>query len=56
MAMGEAAGIAAAMALSAGITVRAIDVADLQRRLRAQGADPGDQPAANATRPAEAVA
>ncbi len=44
MAMGEAAGIAAAMALSANKTVRDIDVAELQRRLRAQGADPGDQP------------
>jgi hypothetical protein len=55
MAMGEAAGIAAAMALSAGVTVHAIDVPDLQRRLRAQGADPGDQPAANA-RAADALA
>jgi hypothetical protein len=55
MAMGEAAGIAAAMALSAGVTVQAIDVPDLQRRLRAQGADPGDQPAANA-RAADALA
>lgn len=45
MAMGEAAGVAAAMALSAGTTVRDVDVAALQRRLRAQGADPGDQPA-----------
>jgi glycine/D-amino acid oxidase-like deaminating enzyme len=44
MAMGEAAGIAAAMALSAGSTVRQVDVPGLQRRLRAQGADPGDQP------------
>ena len=48
MAMGEAAGIAAAMALSAGTTVRNIDVPELQRRLRAQGADPGDQPPAHA--------
>ncbi len=44
MAMGEAAGIAAAMALSAGTTVRNIDVASLQNRLRAAGADPGDVP------------
>lgn len=42
MAMGEAAGIAAAMALSAGTTVRQVDVAALQRRLRAVGADPGN--------------
>ncbi len=41
MAMGEAAGTAAAMALGAGITVRRVDVAALQQRLRAQGADPG---------------
>jgi hypothetical protein len=34
--------------LSAGTTVRAVDVADLQRRLRVQGADPGDQPPAHA--------
>ena len=41
MAMGEAAGMAAAMALSGGVTVRNVDVAALQGRLRAQGADPG---------------
>lgn len=51
MAMGEAAGIAAAMAVSDGTTVRNIDVAELQRRLRAQGADPGDQPPAHARQP-----
>jgi len=44
MAMGEAAGVAAAMALSSGSTVRGIDVAELQRRLRNLGADPGDIP------------
>ena len=48
MAMGEAAGIAAAMALSAGVKVRDLDVKALQHRLRAQGADPGDQPSADA--------
>ena len=48
MAMGEAAGIAAAMALDAGVPVRAVDVAMLQRKLRAQGADPGDTPRAEA--------
>ncbi len=42
MAMGEAAGVAAAMALSGKTTVRNIDVKELQRRLRALGADPGD--------------
>jgi FAD dependent oxidoreductase len=48
MAMGEAAGIAASMALEANGLVRDIDVTDLQRRLRASGADPGDRPSANA--------
>jgi hypothetical protein len=48
MAMGEAAGVAAAMALSAGGLVRDIDVLALQRRLRDQGADPGDHPSTNA--------
>jgi hypothetical protein len=49
MAMGEAAGLAAAMALEAGVGLDNVDVAKLQQRLRAQGADPGDQPAPNAT-------
>ncbi len=47
MAMGEAAGMAAAMALDSGVRVRDIDVQLLQRKLRAQGADPGDQPDPN---------
>ena len=51
MAMGEAAGIAASMALSVGATVRNIDVVELQRRLRAQGADPGDQAPAHSRQP-----
>ena len=49
MAMGEATGVAAAMALDAGTRVRNVDVAALQKRLRDQGADPGDIPAENAT-------
>ena len=48
MAMGEATGIAAALALGAGVTVREVEVGAIQRRMRAQGADPGDRPAANA--------
>jgi FAD dependent oxidoreductase len=48
MAMGEAAGVAAALALEADAPVDQVDIAKLQARLRAQGADPGDQPAANA--------
>ena len=48
MAMGEAAGAAAALAADAGVELAAIDVANLQATLRAHGADPGDRPAANA--------
>ena len=49
MAMGEAAGLAASLALEGGIGVERIDVAALQKKLRAQGADPGEAPAPNAT-------
>jgi hypothetical protein len=56
MAMGEAAGVAAAMALDAGVRVRDVDVPALQRTLRAQGADPGDNPDANADVPSIARA
>jgi hypothetical protein len=48
MAMGEAAGVAAALALDADIAVDRVDVARLQAKLRAQGGDPGDRPASNA--------
>jgi hypothetical protein len=54
IAMGEAAGVAAVVALEAGVEVRNVDVAAVQRRLRAQGHDPGDSPSAN-TVPASAV-
>lgn len=47
MAMGEATGVAAALALDAGVSVRNVDVGKLQRVLRAQGADPGDQTGRN---------
>lgn len=56
MAMGEAAGVAAALALNAGVTVRHVDVKALQKTLRAQGADPGDQTGLNADVPALARA
>jgi hypothetical protein len=55
MAMGEAAGVAAAMALDAGVSVRDVDVKRLQAKLRAQGADPGDQSGPNADVPAIAA-
>ena len=51
MAMGEAAGVAAALALQAGVSVRQVDVKAVQKALRAQGADPGDQTGRNADVP-----
>ena len=55
MAMGEAAGVAAALALDAGVSVRNVDVRTLQKTLRTQGADPGDQTGRNADIPPLAV-
>jgi hypothetical protein len=52
MAMGEATGTAAALALNAGVSVREVDIAKLQKTLRSQGADPGDQKGPNADVPA----
>lgn len=49
MAQGEAAGIAASIALQEGIRIRDVDYRKIQARMRAQGADPGDRPSANAT-------
>ena len=49
MAMGEAAGVAAALALNGGTTVRQVDATAIQRQVRAQGGDPGDRPASNAS-------
>ena len=46
MAMGEAAGVAAALALEAGIAVRDVDVGDILQGMRAQGADPATCPSA----------
>lgn len=48
MAMGEAAGVAATVALNAGRTVRNADVGLIQKKMREQGADPGDVPSTNA--------
>jgi hypothetical protein len=56
MAMGEAAGVAAALALRSNVAVRHVDVPTLQRTLRAQGADPGDQAGPNSDIPALALA
>lgn len=49
MAMGEAAGVAAVVALNAGVTARHADIKEIQRRMRHQGADPGDVPSPNAS-------
>lgn len=49
MAMGEAAGVAATVALNAGVSVRKADIKAIQKQMRAQGADPGDVPSDNAT-------
>jgi hypothetical protein len=43
MMMGQAAGVAAAQALDQGVRVRDVDVTAVQKRLRDQGADPGDR-------------
>lgn len=56
MAMGEAAGVAAALALNAGVNVRDVDVRAVQIALRAQGADPGDHAGRNADIPRLATA
>lgn len=49
MAMGQAAGIAAALAVQGGVMVRDVSASLIQSAMRAQGADPGDVPSANAT-------
>ena len=49
MAQGQAAGIAAALAVEKNLPVREVPVDEIQVRMRNQGADPGDKPAANAT-------
>jgi FAD dependent oxidoreductase len=47
MAMGEAAGVAAAMALESEANVKNVDIERLRRRLRELGAIPGDKPTAS---------
>jgi hypothetical protein len=48
MSMGQSAGVAAALALDAGISVKAVDPAAICAKVRAQGGDPGDRPSTNA--------
>jgi hypothetical protein len=47
-AQGEAAGIAVALALNSDLALRDVDYKAIQKQMRAQGADPGDVPSANA--------
>ncbi|MDN5853049.1 MAG: FAD-dependent oxidoreductase [Actinomycetia bacterium] len=49
MAQGQATGIAAAVAVEKSLDVRDVPVSEIQARMRAQGADPGDRPSENAT-------
>ena len=49
MVQGEAAGVAASLALQENILLRDVDATKIQKIMRAQGADPGDIPSANAT-------
>jgi hypothetical protein len=49
MAMGQAAGIAAALSVQQGARVRDVPVGRIREGMRKQGADPGDVPAPNAT-------
>jgi hypothetical protein len=48
MAMGQSAGVAAALAVARGILLRNVPVAEICARVRAQGGDPGDIPSADA--------
>jgi hypothetical protein len=49
MAMGQAAGIAGALAVRGDGLVRDVPASLVQAGMRDQGADPGDVPSANAT-------
>ena len=46
--MGQSAGVAASLALSAGIALRRVNPRAICAKVRAQGGDPGDHPSANA--------
>lgn len=48
MVQGEAAGVAVSLALNADCALRDVDPKNIQRQMRAQGADPGDIPSDNA--------
>ena len=48
MSMGQSAGVAAVLALDAGIALSQVDTARICAKVRDQGGDPGDRPSANA--------
>jgi glycine/D-amino acid oxidase-like deaminating enzyme len=48
MSMGQAAGVAAAIAVERGIKLRDVPVEQICGKVRGQGGDPGDRPSANA--------
>jgi DNA-binding protein YbaB len=56
MAQGEASGVAVSLALQGDCALRDVDVQAIQKQMRAQGADPGDVPSANALIAEEAPA
>jgi FAD dependent oxidoreductase len=55
MSMGQSAGVAAALAVSAGIAPRKVDTGKICEKVRAQGGDPGDRPSANAKKMEQAA-
>jgi len=55
MAMGQAVGVAAALAIQNGTLVRDVSALDIQQGMRRHGADPGDVPSSNATLDVDAV-
>jgi hypothetical protein len=55
MSMGQSAGVAAALAVSAGIAPRKVDSHAICEKIRAQGGDPGDRPSANAKKMEQAA-
>ncbi|MDE0761636.1 MAG: FAD-dependent oxidoreductase, partial [Planktomarina sp.] len=48
MVQGEASGVAASLALNGNLAFRDVDPKAIQKQMRAQNADPGDKPSANA--------
>jgi hypothetical protein len=55
MAMGQAVGVAAALAVEGNVLVRDVSAVDIQQGMRRHGADPGDVPSSNATVDSEAA-